>query len=112
MGQLYRATAEQAVRRCTCIPAPVTILAMADSKPTVHSSPWRRIFEQVRTATGNQRDEHGTLGSINWLRKQMELRNANPNVVRNIIYRDKGKLERSEERRVGKECRSSLTTYV
>lgn len=66
---------------------------MADSKPTVHSSPWRRIFEQVRGATGNQRDEHGTLGSINWLRKQMELRGANPNVVRNIIYRDKGKLE-------------------
>lgn len=33
------------------------------------------------------------LGSINWLRKQMELRQANPNVVRNIIYRDKGRLE-------------------
>jgi len=32
------------------------------------------------------------VGSINWLRKQMELRGANPNVVRNIIYRDKGKL--------------------
>lgn len=41
---------------------------------------------------GNRRDEHGVLGSINWLRKQMELRGANPNVVRNIIYRDKGKL--------------------
>lgn len=66
---------------------------MSDSKSSEHGSPWRRIFEDVRTATGNQRDEHGTLGSINWLRKQMELRNANPNVVRNIIYRDKGKLE-------------------
>jgi tetratricopeptide (TPR) repeat protein len=32
------------------------------------------------------------LGSINWLRHQMEVRGANPNVVRNIIYRDKGKL--------------------
>ncbi len=66
---------------------------MADSMPPAPSSPWRRIFEQVRGATGNQRDEHGTLGSINWLRKQMELRGANPNVVRNIIYRDKGRLE-------------------
>jgi len=66
---------------------------MADSKSTAHTSPWRQIFEQVRTAAGNRRDEHGTLGSINWLRKQMELRSANPNVVRNIIYRDKGKLE-------------------
>ncbi len=55
-------------------------------------SPWRAIFEDVRRAVGNQRDEHGVLGSINWLRKQMELRGANPNVVRNIIYRDKGKL--------------------
>ncbi len=66
---------------------------MSDSKTSEHGSPWRRIFEEVRKATGNQRDEHGTLGSINWLRKQMELREANPNVVRNIIYRDKGKLE-------------------
>ncbi|CAN5663467.1 hypothetical protein BH23DEI1_BH23DEI1_05810 [soil metagenome] len=32
------------------------------------------------------------VGSINWLRAQMESRGANPNVVRNIIYRDKGKL--------------------
>ncbi len=32
------------------------------------------------------------LGSINWLRHEMEVRGANPNVVRNIIYRDKGKL--------------------
>ena len=32
------------------------------------------------------------VGSINWLRAKMEQRGANPNVVRNIIYRDKGKL--------------------
>ncbi len=56
------------------------------------SSPWRRIFEDVRESVGNERDEHGVLGSINWLRHQMEERGANPNVVRNIIYRDKGKL--------------------
>ena len=56
------------------------------------SSPWRRIFEDVRESVGNERDEHGVLGSINWLRHQMEVRGANPNVVRNIIYRDKGKL--------------------
>lgn len=72
---------------------PVRISAMSDRPPTEPASPWRQLFEEVRTATGNQRDEHGTLGSINWLRRQMELRNANPNVVRNIIYRDKGKLE-------------------
>ena len=55
-------------------------------------SPWRAIFEDVRRAAANQRDEHGVIGSINWLRAQMEQRGANPNVVRNIIYRDKGKL--------------------
>lgn len=33
------------------------------------------------------------LGSINWLKHGMETRQANPNVVRNIIYRDKGRLE-------------------
>src|SRR5690625_3425506 len=66
---------------------------MSDRQSTETGSPWRAIFEQVRLAADNQRDEHGTLGSINWLRRQMELRNANPNVVRNIIYRDKGRLE-------------------
>lgn len=55
-------------------------------------SPWRSIFEEVRGALHNQRDESGVIGSINWLRKKMELRGGNPNVVRNIIYRDKGKL--------------------
>ncbi len=55
-------------------------------------SPWRRIFEEVRTALNNRRDASGIIGSINWLRKHMEARGANPNVVRNIIYRDKGKL--------------------
>lgn len=64
---------------------------MSDSEPQT-SSPWRRIFEEVRQALDNRRDEHGIVGSINWLRKQMALREANPNVVRNIIYRDKGKL--------------------
>ncbi len=65
--------------------------------PTDHlrsdpSSPWRSIFEAVRERVGAERDEHGVLGSINWLRYAMEARGANPNVVRNIIYRDKGKL--------------------
>ena len=55
-------------------------------------SPWRSVFEELRSLVGNQRDEQGVLGSINWLRKEMEKRRANPNVVRNIIYRDKGKL--------------------
>ncbi len=50
------------------------------------------MFERVRREVGHQRDEHGSLGSINWLRHHMEARGANPNVVRNIIYRDKGKL--------------------
>jgi tetratricopeptide (TPR) repeat protein len=56
------------------------------------ASPWRPIFEEVRRTIGAQRDAHGVLGSINWLRHQMEARGANPNVVRNIIYRDKGRL--------------------
>lgn len=56
------------------------------------NSPWRAVFERVRSEVGHQRDEHGSLGSINWLRHHMECRGANPNVVRNIIYRDKGKL--------------------
>jgi tetratricopeptide (TPR) repeat protein len=59
---------------------------------TPPTSPWRPIFEEVRRTIGTHRDEHGVIGSINWLRQQMELRGANPNVVRNIIYRDKGKL--------------------
>ncbi|MEX2535361.1 MAG: hypothetical protein WD273_07125 [Trueperaceae bacterium] len=54
-------------------------------------SPWRRLFEEVRRAASNRRDEHGIQGSINWLRHQMQQRGANPNVVRNIIYRDKGR---------------------
>ncbi len=59
---------------------------------TAGESPWRRLFEEVRGALKGRRDASGIVGSINWLRKQMELRGANPNVVRNIIYRDKGKL--------------------
>ncbi|MCA9839217.1 MAG: tetratricopeptide repeat protein [Trueperaceae bacterium] len=55
-------------------------------------SPWRKVFEEVRQIIGNKRDTDGVLGSINWLRKQMMLKGANPNVVRNIIYRDKGKI--------------------
>ncbi|MDQ3459776.1 MAG: hypothetical protein M3498_10830, partial [Deinococcota bacterium] len=57
-----------------------------------HGSPWRGIFEKVRGAAAGRRDEHGVAGSINWLRKQMALNGANPNVVRNIIYRDKGRV--------------------
>lgn len=55
-------------------------------------SPWRAVFERVRHEVGARRDEHGSLGSINWLRHHMEARGANPNVVRNILYRDKGKV--------------------
>ncbi len=60
--------------------------------PKPSESPWRAVFERVRALVGTQRDESGVLGSINWLRAQMSARGANPNVVRNIIYRDKGKL--------------------
>ena len=62
-----------------------------DTRRAPHS-PWRAVYEQVRSEVGHQRDDHGSLGSINWLRHHMERRGANPNVVRNIIYRDKGKL--------------------
>lgn len=65
---------------------------MGVSSSPAEGNPWRRIFEEVRRALGNRRDETGVLGSINWLRKGMAERGANPNVVRNIIYRDKGKL--------------------
>ena len=64
---------------------------MAES-PRENESPWRALFETVREAVGTRRDDTGVLGSINWLRRQMEARGANPNVVRNIIYRDKGKV--------------------
>ena len=64
---------------------------MAANTSTI-DSPWRALFEEVRSRSKNERDEHGVLGSINWLRQQMATRGANPNVVRNIIYRDKGKL--------------------
>lgn len=55
-------------------------------------SPWRPVFEAVRQAIGQRRDDTGVVGSINWLRHAMEAKNANPNVVRNIIYRNKGRL--------------------
>ncbi len=55
-------------------------------------SPWREPFEAVRGALHGRRDAQGTVGSINWLRAEMQVRGANPNVVRNIIYRDKGKV--------------------
>jgi len=58
----------------------------------VSESPWRSLFETVRGALHNRRDERGVVGSINWLRQGMTERGANPNVVRNIIYRNKGKL--------------------
>ena len=65
---------------------------MTVQKQPEGASPWRKLFEEVRRAAGNRRDELGVQGSINWLRQQMERRGANPNVVRNIIYRDKGRL--------------------
>lgn len=55
-------------------------------------SPWRAVIEQVTERVAGRRDEIATIGSINWLRHAMELKGANPNVVRNIIYRDKGRL--------------------
>ncbi len=77
------------------------------TKPTPDTNPWRRIFENVREVVGNKRDAVGVVGSINWLRKRMEQRGANPNVVRNIIYRDKGKLS---DKRVLFEILSELWT--
>lgn len=65
---------------------------MSTDPPSAASSPWRPLFENVRAAVGQRRDEHGVVGSINWLRSAMEAQGANPNVVRNIIYRDKGRI--------------------
>lgn len=62
------------------------------SEKVSEASPWRSLFETVRGALHNRRDEQGVVGSINWLRQGMKQREANPNVVRNIIYRNKGKL--------------------
>ncbi|MEJ2668188.1 MAG: hypothetical protein P8Z81_14020 [Deinococcales bacterium] len=80
---------------------------MASKTTSEHVSPWREVFENVRKTVGHQRDVHGVLGSINWLRKEMARRGANPNVVRNIIYRDKGKLA---DKRVLFEILSELWT--
>lgn len=57
-----------------------------------HDSPWRPVFDEVRRLAAGARDDVGAVGSINWLRDRMERLGANPNVVRNIIYRDKGRL--------------------
>ncbi|HET8985974.1 MAG TPA: hypothetical protein VFN03_09465, partial [Trueperaceae bacterium] len=55
-------------------------------------SPWRPVIEEIGRVVGGRRDEVATIGSINWLRHAMDLAGANSNVVRNIIYRDKGRL--------------------
>ena len=68
------------------------LMDILSAEPGTTLSPWRPLFEQVRQSVGNHRDENGSLGSINWLRHHMQERGANPNVVRNIIYRDKGRL--------------------
>src|SRR5690554_6635234 len=60
----------------------------ADERP----SPWRKVIDEISQKVGGRRDEIATIGSINWLRHAMEGQGANPNVVRNIIYRDKGTL--------------------
>jgi len=65
---------------------------MSSKVPQDAASPWRPLFETVRQAIGQRRDELGVVGSISWLRGTMEARGANPNVVRNIIYRDKGRI--------------------
>src|SRR5690606_38948723 len=62
-----------------------------------NGSPWRSVFEETAKAAHGRRDEVATIGSINWLRHAMEHRGANPNVVRNIIYRDKGRLHDKRE---------------
>ena len=62
-----------------------------------NGSPWRSVFEETAKAAHGRRDEVATIGSINWLRHAMEQRGANPNVVRNIIYRDKGRLHDKRE---------------
>lgn len=56
------------------------------------TSPWRTVIEEINQEVAGRRDEIATIGSINWLRHAMEQKRANPNVVRNIIYRDKGRL--------------------
>ncbi|HLU82223.1 MAG TPA: hypothetical protein VKZ43_02370, partial [Trueperaceae bacterium] len=55
-------------------------------------SPWRPVIEEIGSVVDGRRDAVATIGSINWLRHAMDLAGANSNVVRNIIYRDKGRL--------------------
>ena len=69
---------------------PCTLAVVGLNTP---ESLWRNLFETVRRALRNRRDDRGTVGSINWLRQGMAERGANPNVVRNIIYRNRGKPE-------------------
>lgn len=54
---------------------------------------WLKILEHLRPTLRGQRDEHGHVGSLRWLEKQMEAKNANPHAVRNIIYREIGTAE-------------------
>ena len=55
-------------------------------------SPWRPVIEEIARTVDGRRDDVATIGSINWLRHAMDEVGANSNVVRNIIYRDKGRL--------------------
>src|SRR5690606_9981443 len=55
-------------------------------------SPWRPVIEEIGRVVDGRRDDIATIGSTSWLRHAMDLAGANSNVVRNIIYRDKGRL--------------------
>lgn len=55
-------------------------------------NPWRTVFNELREHYSGKSDERGAIASINWLRDEMLKHGGNPNIIRNIIYRNKGRM--------------------
>lgn len=55
-------------------------------------SPWRSIFEELRDHFDGVEEPTGIVATIPWLRDEMARAGGNPRIIRNIIYRDKGRI--------------------
>lgn len=65
---------------------------MAKSSGAQRPNPWRPVFDELREHYAGKTDERGAIASINWLRDEMRKYGGNPNIIRNIIYRNKGRM--------------------
>lgn len=65
---------------------------MTTSKSYGVYSPWRPIYEELRDYFAGVEEPAGIVGTINWLCHEMATEGGNPRIVRNIIYRDKGRV--------------------